>query len=138
MNKTLPPEVLKEVFTHLPKSGCFKNIRLVCREWYRISQIVYPVVLYISTPDNISFNNLLFDFENYPAFNSKIKRLVITQLKEDFAYSDDKFFSLVQSIPNLKQVELRLSPMYEKFARIFDQLTKAVVQKKEFAVKCVG
>jgi len=54
----LPDELKIEIFKHLPKSDIFKNVALVCKEFYRVSQDSKLVT-------ELCFNNLeLFVLEN--------------------------------------------------------------------------
>jgi hypothetical protein len=122
MNKSLPSEVLKEVFTYLPKNACFKNIHLVCRQWYRISRTMCPLNACIRTPNDIAFTKLLDDLKKYPPFNYKIKKLIISQHDRDDVEMDHKFSSLVQFIPNLKEVELNMSTHLDRFSTFLNQL----------------
>jgi hypothetical protein len=62
---------------------------------------MYPVQACITMSNNVVFKRLSNDLEDYPAFNSKLKNMIVQRHRFDYLFTGDEFFSLVESIPNM-------------------------------------
>lgn len=125
MISNLPGEILQKIFSKLNEAD-LKSFRLVCRGWFRLSQIE---TISIDSSRCYMYRKHLIDFDGRPEFFAGLKKLIIKDLdylSNDFYYDksikdedrepvcytrglvDNKLASIVKCCCNLTSVEMNM------------------------------